>query len=344
MRQLLVLGMTLATLGATAPPARAAGRVELRLSIEERAPLTAQQEWLRRLAQAGVGTVRITGAQSSSKVGISVRGTETSPVYTVTGVIPSSGELVVPGARDRPSNVDQFAQWLDNRAESGPTGAAVQESAFGLSGPQFERVRNALAQPVGFSTEGMSRRKLIQEFAGRLTIPLEMSPDRLRAIEEEDVVAEELSSLSCGTALACALRPLGLCMVPRETGGGRVACVVTEGRPKMEAWPVGWRPEKKSGEVLPGLFDFLNVNVQGVAVPQVLEAVGGRLEVPVLVDHNALARHGIEPDKAFVTLPPRRTSYSLLLKKALYQAGLKSELRVDESDKPFLWVTTIKPL
>jgi len=335
--------MTLASLG-VAPPVRAAGRVELELSVEERAPLTAQQEWLRRLAQAGVGNVRISGARSSKKVEVTVGGTERSPVYRVTGVITSSGELLVPGARFRPGSVAQLAQWLDDLAQSGPAGAGAQKSAFGLSGSQFQRVRKELSQPVGFSTKGMGRRQLIEKLAGRLLIPVQMAPGSLQAIEEDDLVAEELSSVSCGTALACAVRPLGMCMVPRESGSRGLACVVTKGKPNMEAWPVGWEPEKKPGDVVPGLFEFLNANVQGVAVPQVLQAVGGRLEVPVLLDHNALARHGIEPDRAFVTLPPRRTSYSLLLKKALYQAGLKSELRVDESDKPFLWITTIKPI
>jgi hypothetical protein len=343
-RRLLLLEITLASLGAMGLPVRAAGRVELELSIEERAPLTTRQEWLRRLAQAGVGNVRIGGTRASKKVEVAVGGTERSPVYTVTGVINSSGELLVPGARFRPAQAAQLAQWLNDLAQSGPTGNKSQKSAFGLSGPQFQRVRKELSQPVGFSTKGMGRRQLIQKLAGRLLLPVQMAPDVLEAIEDDDVVAEELSSLSCGTALACVVRPLGMCMVPRESGTRGLACVVTKSKPNMEAWPVGWKPEKKAGDVLPGMFEFLNINVLGVAVPQVLEAVGGRLEVPVLMDHNALARHGIEPTKAFVTLPPRRTSYSLLLKKALYQAGLKSELRVDESDKPFLWITTIKPL
>ena len=202
MRRLLLLTITLAWLGVMAPPVRAAGRVELELSIEERAPLTTQQEWLRRLAQAGVGNVRIGGARSSRKVEVTVGGTERSPVYTVTGVITSGGELLVPGGRFRSGNVAQLARWLNDLAQSGPTVAGAQKSAFGLSGPQFQRVREALSQPVGFSTKGMGRRELIQKLAGRLRIPLEMSPDRLRAIGDDDVVAEELSSLSCGTALA----------------------------------------------------------------------------------------------------------------------------------------------
>jgi hypothetical protein len=66
--------------------------------------------------------------------------------------------------------------------------------------------------------------------------------------------------------------------------------------------------------------------------------------VPVLVDHNALARHGVDPSKVTVSHPPSRTTYSQVLPKILFQARLKSEVRVDEAGKPFLWVSTIKPI
>jgi hypothetical protein len=91
------------------------------------------------------------------------------------------------------------------------------------------------------------------------------------------------------------------------------------------------------------MFEFLNVNVQGVTVLKVLDAVRERLNVPVLLDHNAMARHGVEPDRSFVNMPQSRTTYSLLLRRTLFQAGLKSEVRVDEAKTPFLWVTTVKP-
>jgi hypothetical protein len=41
-------------------------------------------------------------------------------------------------------------------------------------------------------------------------------------------------------------------------------------------------------------------------------------------------------------VPASRTTYSLLLGKVLFQARLKSEIRIDEADGPLLWITTIK--
>ena len=92
------------------------------------------------------------------------------------------------------------------------------------------------------------------------------------------------------------------------------------------------------------MYEFHNVNVSGVTATKLLEVVGKQINAPVLYDHNALARHGIEPDKATVSHPQQRTTYSVALRKMLGKVGLKFEVRVDEAGKPFLWVSTVKPV
>ncbi len=325
-------------------PAFAAGRVELELVTAPLAPITAQQEWLRRLAEVGVGNVRIRAQGPLAEVGIVVRGTERSPVYVVTGVISSSSELVLSGARFRPGQAAQLVQWLDDLAKHGPPEQRPQTSAFGLTAEQFEKLYEALSLPVGFSTKDVTRRQAVEKIGGRLPLPLRIDPALVGAMRDDDLIAEDLAGVSCGTALAYVARPLGAGLVPRESAGGKVELAIVRAKPTMEAWPIGWELEKPPLKVLPGLFEFLDANVEGVPVKQVIDAVGGRLEVPVLLDYNALARHGIQPDKAIVNLPRRRTSYSSLLNRCLFQARLKSELRIDEADKPLLWITTLKPI
>jgi hypothetical protein len=325
------------------PPACAAGRVELELVTDGAVPITAQQEWLRRLTQAGVSNLRIRAGQASDRTAIERRGPESAPTYVVTGIITSADEVVVPGARFRAAEARRLAQWLDDLAQHGPPGERPQRSAFGLTADELAEVHQALSGRVGFSTKGIGRREAIERIGNRLPLPLRVETALLRAIRDDDTVEEELSDLTCGTALAAVVRPLGYALVPRQSSGG-LECTVTAAGPDAEVWPVGWESDKKRGELLPGQYEFLNVNVQDVPVTKVLDAVAARLEVPVLMDHNALARHGIEPEKALVSLPSGRTSYALLLKRSLLKAGLKSELRVDEADKVFLWVTTVRPL
>lgn len=339
-----ILSTTLVLILAVAGSGYAAGRVELELATEPRVPITAQQDWLRRLSQAGVKNLRIRGMRGTEQPGIVVGGRGDSPIYSVTGIVTSGGDVLLPGARFRPTDAVRLAQWLDELAQYGPAEGRPQKSAFGLHAWQFEQIQKDLSREVGFSTAGMKRREVIAGIAKRLTLPLRVEPGLLPSVADDDTVAEELSALSCGTALAYAVRPLGWCLVPRDSGSGRLEHAVVKAKPNTEVWPIGWEPEKRPGEVLPALFEFLNANVQGVGVPQFLQAMRERLEVPILLDYNALARHGVELDKSVINLPFNRTSYTLLLKKALYQAGLKYELRVDEAAKPFLWVTTLRPI
>ena len=61
----------------------------------------------------------------------------------------------------------------------------------------------------------------------------------------------------------------------------------------------------------------------------------------MLWDHNALAKHAVDVQTK-VSFAPKKTFYKKIIDDLLYQAMLRSELRVDDADKPFLWITTIK--
>ena len=67
-----------------------------------------------------------------------------------------------------------------------------------------------------------------------------------------------------------------------------------------------------------------------------------RLKVPLVYDLNAMAMHGIDPAEVEAKVPAKKMTYSQILAKVLLQAKLQYELRVDEADKPFLWITTVK--
>lgn len=329
-------------LTADGSPVWAAGRVQLELAADARAPLTGQQQWLRWLARAGVSNLRIRARRPTERLEIQTQGTKDRPVYRVTGMLNSRNELLLPGARFQPGDATGVARWLDDLAKNGPPEQREEKSAFGLSRPQFEEVLKDMALPVGFSTEEINRGEVIERIGQRLLMPIRIDRGQLAAIKE-DKLGEELADLSRGTALAYLLRPLGLCLVPQATGSGGVEYAIIRAKAGQKVWPVGWPPEKPRRDVLPALFEFLNVNIQGVSVAQALEAIGKRLKVPILWDQNAMARHGIRPDKVQANLPRSRTTYSLILRKVLFQARLKGELRVDEAGKAFLWITTIKP-
>ena len=207
---------------------------------------------------------------------------------------------------------------------------------------------------MDFSTVGMTRQKAVEKIADQLKLPLKLDADVARALAD-DKIEDDLSDLSCGTALACVLRPAGYSVAPRAVGGQIAYAVVkAESKPAdtnlahlsldtLKDWPVGWTSDKSDRDAVPALYEFRNVNIQNVSAATALKAIGDRLKTPVLIDRKALAEYKVDPGKVKVSVPGRRTTYSLALRRLLFQARLKFEVRYDEAGTAFLWVTTIKP-
>lgn len=337
---LLIVG----TAGTARPAEGPSGRVELELVGDARGAALDFHQWVEAIKAAGIENVRLRTSRTPVEPEMQSRGDAGQRVYTVVGVV-SGDVLILPDGRYRRSELRRLAQRLDELAHLGPPDQRETRGAFGLSAKQTDLLLADAAKPVAFSTAGLPRRQAVEKLVGALGFPVRFDPGTAEALGQDgDVVAEELLGVSRTTALACLLRPAGLCLVPRNAGGETVAYAVVRSAPGLEIWPIGWEPKKPAREYLPGLFEIKDVNVQGVSVADVLSAVGKQLSVPVLLDHNALARHGIDPAKAPAAHPPGRTTYSSALRKMLFSAGLKFEVRLDEAEKPLLWVTTLKAM
>ena len=331
------------TLAFLASAALAAPRGEVQLEIADDGQPGARmtfQEWGRALSAAGV-KARLRDGQADEKPSIESAGTKDLPLYRVTAVLARGDVLVVPGARFRRSECKKLAEWLDDLARRGPPEKREKIAAFGLTASQLEKVRADLAKTVGFSTKGMSRSEAVNKIAGQLGLKLTLE-GRLGEGGDDNKIEEELSGLSCGTAIACILRPPGFCVAPHESGEA-LAYTVKKAELGKEVWPIGW-PVESTLKDLPEIDKFHSVIVANKRATNVLAAIAANLKVPVLYDHNALALLGIEPDKAMVFFPQSRTTYNIALRKMLFKVGLKFEVRVDEAGKPFLWVSTLKPV
>jgi hypothetical protein len=323
--------------------AAAAGTVQLEL-VGDRAAAAAFQEWSKALGKGGIADVRIrSGSEDELKPSLENTGTPERSAYRVTGVVLSREELLLPGGRYQRGDIGRLKLWLDDLGQNGPANQRPAKVAFGLTQPQFEATYKALSKPLATTTRGVARSEAFEKIIKPLAIPVVFSGGSASDLGS-DKVEDELNDLTAGAALAALLRPAGYCLVPRVLGG-QLEISVVKSRPDLnEIWPIGAPPEKTAQELLPSLMEFLNVNVQNVSAATAAEAIAKRLKAPAIYDRVGLARHGIDPDKKMVSLPNARTTHSLALKKILYQAGLKYEIRVDEGGTPFIWISTIKPL
>jgi hypothetical protein len=333
--------------------AHAGGTVELNLVGDSKASALAFQDWVQALGKAGIRNVRIRSGSEDDKPSIETQGTADSPVYVVTGIITSRNEILVPGARFGRGDISRLATWLKDLAENGPAAGRAVKSPSGLAAADFTKVRQDLAPSVGFDTLDMTPQQAVEKIAGRLKFPLKLDDRVARALGNEKL-ADDLSSLSRGTALACILRPAGYCLMPRTSGGETSYLVVkSDGKTadlkldsidlaSLTSWPAGWGSTKSDRDSVPGLYEFYNVNVKNTPAATVLEAIGKRVKIPIVYDRKALAQQKIDPTKTLVTLKNTRTFYASALRRLLFQARLKCEVRYDDSGSPFLWVTTGK--
>ncbi len=338
-------GNALAVILAFAPmaAASAAGRVELEIVTAPEFSSLEAQNWHRLFEELKVG-VRIRGSRSTDTVGIVTAGTKTAPVYRVTGMLNGRNELVLPGGKFTLRDGGKIAAYLKDLQAGGPP-STRKTTAFGLTPEQFDALRKDLARPVRFDTKGKARADVLEKIAADLNHEMALQGGARDALKEAGEMIENLEGVSYGTAVACLLRPAGLGLMPRTLGGGKVRLEVRAGLTEKDAWPIGLSAEDQRRKLLPGLFEFLDVEVpKGTPMMDALGAISSKIGAPILLDHNALAELNVELTKAKVTVPPSRLTPSMLLSKLLTGANprLRTETRIDENDKPFLWVTIFR--
>ncbi|MCU0873500.1 MAG: hypothetical protein MUE50_14255 [Pirellulaceae bacterium] len=325
-----------------APHVESAERVDLELITEPGLPVNGAQRWLASLKDVPFSSVRIRSANPGDQVEVRQRGGAGSRSYQVIGLLTERNTLTLPGGEFRMGDTAGLRAWLAKIREGGETRLQETEGPFGLTPTQLVKVHDALRVPVAFSTQGQPSFDVLKRIAGGLSLSFLADAEARQKMAGPETVADELQGLSAGTALVAALRPLGLVMAPQKQADGALKLWITDVRRAAESWPVGWPSQKSPRETAPQLLEFLTVEIENTPLANALNAIRTRLDLPLLFDHNSLARHQIDPARVNVSLPAGRTYYQGALDRLLNQAQLKSELRVDEAEKPFLWISTLK--
>ena len=315
--------------------------VEMELVMEPGFPTEQARKWVTLLDKAGISGVRIRGGNVGDGVKLQSTGTADRPSYRVTGILTLDEKLVLPGGRFTANDVAGISRWLARLKEGGSEGLDSKPAAFGLLPTQLVATHEALAGKVAFNTKGQPPSDVVEKIGGALSLKVVTDASALAALEECDPLGDELLGLSHGTALAAAIRPAGLVMVPVKVGG-KIELKIVSSKAAKDSWPIGWPlPESASPkDAVPELLKFIPVEINDTPLGEALTAIVGRLKVPLVIDYNALARQRVDLATTKVSLPKTKTFYDSILRKLLFKAGLKHELRLDEANQPFLWITS----
>jgi len=330
---------------ATAAELAAAPRIDMELGTTQGFPATSSQRWFQLLTELKVDNLQIRSARAGEKPAIEKIGSDANPSYKVIGTLTAKDELQLPGGKFSSRDRDRLAKWFELlRTEGAERAAGGPRLAFGLSQQQLTAIGEDLARPIDFSTKGIKLNDMLTRVGGGLKFALSADSSAATRLRAAQPLETELKGMARGTALAYALEQEGMALAPTLDARRQVAYTVTAQRGGQEAWPVGRPLKVPKRDVLPGLFEFLNVELQDVPTSQALAAVTERLNVPVLLDRRALAHYKIDMATAKITLPAKRTTYDFTLRKIMTAAKLRDEWREDDAGKPLLWITTPKPV
>jgi hypothetical protein len=117
-----------------------------------------------------------------------------------------------------------------------------------------------------------------------------------------------------------------------------------ESRDKVsEVWPIGWELRTQRSKTAPQFFKLVPVELDKVNLVDALIGIATVTDVPIHLNHFDIEARGIDVDKIVISYPPKRTSWSLLLRSITTPYKLTRKFRIDENGRPFVWVTPLVP-
>ncbi len=315
--------------------------VQLEISAPERAELMTQQRWMEMLADVGADNVRSLTLALARQPQIKETQTETSTVIQVSGVIEGT-LLKLPGKSFTINDKESIGQYIQKLRDDGAQIAMADKKAFGLTADQLIKVHQLLSAPLTMETKGKAASDVLAHVLQNVDMELIMNQTARSVMHAESPVQDQLQGLSYGTVLAAVLRPLGMVMTIQRKQGDVPRIEIVNFDQSSEYWPVGWPVDKPLGELHPKLMERVPLEIRNYQLDIALDAIQKRVELPFIFDQNAMARNGIDLSQTRVTLVHTKIAYMVAIQKLLAQTKprMRAEVRIDEREQPFLWIST----
>jgi hypothetical protein len=301
------------------------------------------QVWSEILADVGADRVRLTSS-AASQPGVNESEFRGQKILVVSGLLSRNGQLILPGGKFSKRDAAKIRELIRQLRADGAEITLAPKLSFDLTADQLVGLSKKLAADVRFETKGVPIGDVVQRIESELGCKLTVGPEVEAALAGPEAVAEEMKGLSLGTVLSAAIRPLGLVVVPTRAAGESLKLSLVDSRTADEHWPIGWPSEQTPGKTAPKLFERFNFELNRAPLSEALDAIQKKVGVPILMDHNGLAREGVELDKIRVTFNKQKQTYYGAIEEIVSQARpkLKLELRVDDGLRPFLWISAAR--
>lgn len=315
--------------------------VHLHIAVAPRGPVDAATRWLETLKPIPFASLKLQSATTVLQPSIEEVGQGASLRLNVVGVVTARNELQLPGGTFRPGDRAAITAWLAKIRGQRSRGSEPR-GEFGLTDREQRELTDQLSRPVDLLTRDRPTVEVLGQLQRLSRVPIDIAPEAVATTLSDTPVRDELSGVSQGTAMAALLRPLGLVLVPSRSEAGESQLRIEAAKDIPSAWPVGRPTQQPPPKVHPKLFELLPVEIREIPLERALAALQTRLEIPFLIDYQQVAAQQIDLRQK-VSLEASKASYHRVLSQLLFQAKLKMELRVDDAQRPFLWIAPLKP-
>lgn len=315
--------------------------IQLEVSVSQRAELTTQHRWMEVLSKVGADSVRSMTTVLSRGPEIKELKNSGSTIIKVVGRI-NGNTLQLPGKTFSIRDPGGIQNYLAGLRVDGSEMALAEKHAFGLTSEQLVQVHESLAGEVDISTLDKPVSDVVGHIFKKVDLELVLTSASRDVMRNDGRIKEELKGLSYGTALAAILRPWGKVLNVERKPGKAPRFAIANYNEVSEFWPVGWPNDKRTSEVHPKLMERQPIEIRNYSLSAVLDALQKRTEIPFLYDRNSIAKAGVDIAGTRVTIVKKQVAYKVAIQDLLSQTRprLRAELRIDEAEKPFLWIST----
>ena len=266
----------------------------------------------------------------------------------IVGRLDPSGRLVFQDRAFSPSETAALGEWIRELKTYGAQGSPEGKPLWGLNEQQFEELFKEFGAIVSEETSGLALDKALAVLAPSKRFPLEQKVSARKRLAESHAVApvaHELKGFARGTALAVVLAEYGLGFRPLRTPQGSIELAVESLDRTNDAWPAGWDlPENtRPPAVVPKLYQLVPVEFAERPLPEALKSVSDQTGLTILHDDWRIRSKGIKVDEIRVKHSPKQTTFDLVLGRITTPHLLLYRLRLDETGRPFVWITTLEP-
>lgn len=329
-----------------APPAFSAQKTIVEFELLGDGPLSgglAAHEWTETLREFGAD-VQVRQPRPGDRIGVTEKTRGSLRWVTVVGHLSANGKMVIPDREFSRAQTALLREWIDELKLYGAQGSPEGKPLWGLSESQFKELFAGLSQPITADVQGKPLRAALptMQLPPEYTLRLHSTAEQHLSLRKaEPIMRQNLVGISCGTGLAAALADAGLAFRPLRNPAGAIELVVQPLAEVSDPWPVGWElhQDMRRHELAPSLFKMVPVQFRDVPLQDVLEAVAESAGIPILIDHDAVERRGIDLAATTLSYPSKRVAWIQVIHSAAVRNGMTEKLKIDENGRPFVHVT-----